>query len=186
MEITGHTVRSRSFQTLGDDLVTGWLGASPDGLIEVTEAAAGTPVPLKNFLFHHNHIVCKCLVINLALQRMPYSTIKTRKKIRHASLSGQAKCSASKNAVSTMGSGGAGLRAAGFSRPPQGQGAGVLEIKCPFNKGEPTKAKPYKQAPWYYMPQVPAACIAVTRSPCWLTRSLSSMSRRGVLLSQMI
>ena len=49
VEITGHAVQSRSFQTLGDDLVTGWLGASPDGLIEATEAAAGTPAPLKHF-----------------------------------------------------------------------------------------------------------------------------------------
>ena len=82
------------------------------------------------------------------------------------------------DAVSLTGSGGAGLRAAGFSRPPQGQGAGVLEIKCPFNKGEPTKAKPYKQAPWYYMPQVPPN----SRMHCSqaqsrrLTRRLSSMS----------
>ena len=31
---------------------------------------------------------------------------------------------------------------------------GVLEIKCPFNRGRPTAAAPPKQPPWYYMPQV--------------------------------
>ena len=31
---------------------------------------------------------------------------------------------------------------------------GVLEIKCPFNKGDPLHAKPYAKVPWYYIPQV--------------------------------
>lgn len=35
-----------------------------------------------------------------------------------------------------------------------GQGPGVLEIKCPFNKGSPGSATPPKLAQWYYMPQV--------------------------------
>lgn len=35
-----------------------------------------------------------------------------------------------------------------------GRGPGVLEIKCPFNRGRPTAAAPPKQPPWYYMPQV--------------------------------
>ena len=35
-----------------------------------------------------------------------------------------------------------------------GQGPGVLEIKCPFNKGLPGSATPPKLAQWYYMPQV--------------------------------
>ncbi len=35
-----------------------------------------------------------------------------------------------------------------------GQGPGVLEIKCPFNKGDPNRAAPPKMAQWYYMPQV--------------------------------
>jgi hypothetical protein len=35
-----------------------------------------------------------------------------------------------------------------------GSGPGVLEIKCPFNRGRPTAAAPPKQPPWYYMPQV--------------------------------
>ena len=35
-----------------------------------------------------------------------------------------------------------------------GEGAGVLEIKCPFNRGEPNMATPPKLPQWYYMPQV--------------------------------
>lgn len=35
-----------------------------------------------------------------------------------------------------------------------GEGPGVLEIKCPFNKGDPNSAAPPKLAQWYYMPQV--------------------------------
>jgi hypothetical protein len=35
-----------------------------------------------------------------------------------------------------------------------GEGPGVLEIKCPFNKGDPNRAAPLKMAQWYYMPQV--------------------------------
>lgn len=35
-----------------------------------------------------------------------------------------------------------------------GQGAGLLEIKCPFNRGDPGGATPPKLPQWYYMPQV--------------------------------
>ena len=35
-----------------------------------------------------------------------------------------------------------------------GDGPGILEIKCPFNKGDPNSAAPPKLAQWYYMPQV--------------------------------
>ena len=35
-----------------------------------------------------------------------------------------------------------------------GDGAGVVEIKCPFNKGDPNSATPPKLPQWYYMPQV--------------------------------
>ena len=45
--------------------------------------------------------------------------------------------------------------------PPQwvkhaapGEGPGILEIKCPFNKGNTATARPYDHAPFYYMPQV--------------------------------
>lgn len=35
-----------------------------------------------------------------------------------------------------------------------GEGPGILEVKCPFNKGDPNRAAPPKLAQWYYMPQV--------------------------------
>jgi len=41
-----------------------------------------------------------------------------------------------------------------FKVPPRGEGPGVLEIKCPYNKGRPEAARPYTAAPWYYMAQV--------------------------------
>jgi uracil-DNA glycosylase len=31
---------------------------------------------------------------------------------------------------------------------------GILEVKCPFNRGKPLEAKPYPKVPWYYVPQV--------------------------------
>lgn len=44
-----------------------------------------------------------------------------------------------------------------------GLGAGVLEVKCPFNKGNPNGAAPLKLAQWYYMPQV---LLHTTLQPC--------------------
>ena len=41
-----------------------------------------------------------------------------------------------------------------------GEGPGVLEIKCPFNRGNPQNAAPPKLPQWYYMPQV-SACLPV-------------------------
>ncbi|XP_031399084.1 uncharacterized protein LOC116209562 [Punica granatum] len=33
-------------------------------------------------------------------------------------------------------------------------GGGILEVKCPFNKGKPETALPWSTLPFYYMPQV--------------------------------
>ncbi|KAF5746499.1 hypothetical protein HS088_TW06G00670 [Tripterygium wilfordii] len=33
-------------------------------------------------------------------------------------------------------------------------GGGILEVKCPFNKGKPETAQPWSTVPFYYMPQV--------------------------------
>ena len=38
--------------------------------------------------------------------------------------------------------------------PAQHAGPGILEIKCPFNKGSPQTALPPQRPQWYYMPQV--------------------------------
>ncbi|XP_061990349.1 uncharacterized protein LOC133708831 isoform X1 [Rosa rugosa] len=34
------------------------------------------------------------------------------------------------------------------------QGGGILEVKCPFNKGKPEQGLPWSTMPFYYMPQV--------------------------------
>lgn len=33
-------------------------------------------------------------------------------------------------------------------------GGGILEVKCPYNKGKPEKGLPWETMPFYYMPQV--------------------------------
>lgn len=43
-----------------------------------------------------------------------------------------------------------GVRGAGVV---SGAGPGILEVKCPFNKGQPERAVPPEKAIWYYMPQ---------------------------------
>lgn len=40
------------------------------------------------------------------------------------------------------------------SGPLAGPGRGILEIKCPYNKGQPDLLTPPQHATWYYMPQV--------------------------------
>ena len=79
-----------------DDPAHGWLGASPDGLIE------------------------------------------------SLSLDGTASGTAA----------GAEAGAAQRAGPLAGAGRGILEIKCPFNRGAPQLAVPPPHAIWYYMPQV--------------------------------
>lgn len=46
-------------------------------------------------------------------------------------------------------------------RPP-----GVLEIKCPWNRGKPRDASPYPIVPWYYMPQVQGLMAVFDREWC--------------------
>lgn len=45
-------------------------------------------------------------------------------------------------------------RAASSTAASSFQGPGILEVKCPFNKGSPETAAPPRQPQWYYMPQV--------------------------------
>ena len=47
-----------------------------------------------------------------------------------------------------------------------GEIGGVLEIKCPFNKGSPTTASPYAKVPWYYVPQVQGLMAVFDRPWC--------------------
>ena len=50
--------------------------------------------------------------------------------------------------------------------PHTGMPPGVLEIKCPWNKGDPIGAKPYPRAPWYYVPQVQGLMAVFDRQWC--------------------
>ncbi|KAJ0432073.1 putative restriction endonuclease type II, exonuclease, phage-type/RecB, YqaJ viral recombinase [Helianthus annuus] len=48
---------------------------------------------------------------------------------------------------------------------------GILEVKCPFNKGKPASAKPWTTMPFYYMPQVQGQMEVMDRDwvdlYCW-------------------
>ena len=60
---------------------------------------------------------------------------------------------------------------------------GVLEIKCPWNKGDPLGAVPYPTVPWYYVPQV-QGLMAVFDRPycdvfCYTARNGASITRVG-------
>ena len=45
---------------------------------------------------------------------------------------------------------------------------GILEIKCPFNKGAPELAEPPQRAIWYYMPQIQGLMDVFDREWCAL------------------
>lgn len=47
-------------------------------------------------------------------------------------------------------------------------GPGILEIKCPFNKGHPELATPPNRAIWYYMPQIQGLMDVFDREWCAL------------------
>lgn len=47
-------------------------------------------------------------------------------------------------------------------------GPGILEIKCPYNKGHPELAKPPNKAIWYYMPQIQGLMDVFDREWCSL------------------
>ena len=48
----------------------------------------------------------------------------------------------------------AGAHGLGPQLGARGGGGGVLEVKCPFNRGSPREARPPHAAQWYYMAQV--------------------------------
>jgi putative phage-type endonuclease len=102
---TGQAVEACMFRAKRDDAPHGWLGASPDGLIDLlgVEGAGAAPVTP------------------------------------------------------------AAYRGAGVLSGP---GPGVLEVKCPFNKGVPEEAVPPSRAIWYYMPQVQGLMDVFDREWC--------------------
>ncbi|KAK9817240.1 hypothetical protein WJX72_011650 [[Myrmecia] bisecta] len=106
--ITGHSVQSCRFQVLRDDDVHGWLGASPDGLIEGLVASPAAPSPV--------------LAPAISMPKLDERF--------------------------------------------EGQGQGVLEIKCPFNRGNPASGTPWATAQWYYMPQAQGLMEIFDREWC--------------------
>eukprot|EP00889_Picochlorum_renovo_P006072 jgi/Picre1/33102/NNA_008428.t1 len=59
----------------------------------------------------------------------------------------------------------------GLSMQDQDQdplGPGILEIKCPYNKGHPELATPPNRAIWYYMPQIQGLMDVFDREWCSL------------------
>lgn len=50
-------------------------------------------------------------------------------------------------------------------------GGGILEVKCPFNKGKPEKMLPWKTVPFYYIPQIQGQMEVMDRDwadlYCW-------------------
>lgn len=61
-------------------------------------------------------------------------------------------------------------------------GNGILEVKCPYNKGKPEKALPWSTMPFYYMPQVQGQMEIMDRDwvdlYCW-TPNGSTIFRVG-------
>lgn len=108
-----------------DDPVHGWLGASPDGLIESLTLEAGPP---------------------LASSWDPAAAAARGSGAAAAPWDAAA-------AASGLPPGVAAAIATGRG-PLAGPGRGILEIKCPHNKGQPELAVPPQHATWYYMPQV--------------------------------
>jgi hypothetical protein len=115
-----HPRRPHSLAVRRDDPVHGWLGASPDGLIEslalepqAATAAAG------------------------AAAATDPAAVQQQQQQQQEGMPPQA------------------WPAVAFGRGPlAGPGRGILEIKCPHNRGQPELAVPPQHATWYYMPQV--------------------------------
>lgn len=59
-------------------------------------------------------------------------------------------------------------------------GGGILEVKCPYNKGKPERGSPWKIMPFYYMPQVQGQMEIMDRDwvdlYCW-TPNASTLFR---------
>ena len=60
----------------------------------------------------------------------------------------------------------AALAAAAEETAPDGESGGVLEIKCPFNRGSPLDASPWATPPHYYVPQIQGLMAITGREWC--------------------
>ena len=130
LQVTGHLIKPCRFAVLRDDEVHGWLGASPDGLIDSLSAHPGFTalnlVTVPCFCSVEHCGACNLSASPYTQDRLPWDSMLRLKALSVAS---------------------PGALAAGM-------GPGVLEIKCPFNRGQPESASVPSLPPWYYMPQV--------------------------------
>ncbi|KAG7666608.1 hypothetical protein NADE_003593 [Nannochloris sp. 'desiccata'] len=117
--LTGQRVESCMFRVKHDDPPHGWLGASPDGLVQGLE-------------------------IFDAGSTNSSGTTSSRGLIVNGGVS-------TSSSISSL-----------------GQGPGILEIKCPYNKGHPEVAVPPQRAIWYYMPQLQGLMDIFDRQWCSL------------------
>jgi hypothetical protein len=101
------------FEVLSEDDAHDWLGASPDGLIELVVGGNGKGGEEELL-----------------------------------SLSSSLSADADGKTFSNLG------------------GGGVLEIKCPFNRGSPHEAIPWRSPPHYYVPQVQGLMAITDREWC--------------------
>ncbi len=122
-----------------DDPVHGWLGASPDGLIEsLTLEAAGPSLAASS-------------------SAAPWDAAEAADGSSAAPWDLAAAAGSLPPHVTAAVAAGHG--------PLAGPGRGILEIKCPHNKGQPELAVPPQHATWYYMPQVRQGAAY---GACWL------------------
>ena len=133
LQATGHVIKPCRFAVLRDDEVHGWLGASPDGLIDSLTAEPGSAaiVALASAAVPCMLLCGYCSGCKQVLSAFTQGRLHWDTMLRLTWLS-----AASPNALAA------------------GMGPGVLEIKCPFNRGQPESASIPSLPPWYYMPQV--------------------------------
>lgn len=142
----GQGVAGCMFQVKHDDVVHGWLGASPDGLIGGLQVGAWAVIQRiwKSGITAHGG-------------KLNGQTLGRCEKEFSLSPARRPQVGAEAGQRAPLGMRGAGLLA--------GEGPGILEVKCPFNKGNPGAAVPPAHAIWYYMPQVRVCGTAVY---CWI------------------
>eukprot|EP00271_Cylindrocystis_brebissonii_P006147 TRINITY_DN18755_c0_g1_i1.p1 TRINITY_DN18755_c0_g1~~TRINITY_DN18755_c0_g1_i1.p1 ORF type:complete len:718 (-),score=115.06 TRINITY_DN18755_c0_g1_i1:100-2253(-) len=124
-DLTGNHVEHMNFKIYGDSCAAlSWLGASPDGLVSCRPPEDWGSARLKDGRGdRHQH---------------------TSKQVTEGRIWGWDE--EGPNAVKVDG-----RESVRVCVPTEG--GGVLEVKCPHNKGEPETAVPYPSVPSYYMPQ---------------------------------
>lgn len=138
-ELTGQNVEPCMFKMKHSDPPHAWIGASPDGLLPALTLRQGRSVADGDAgLLHWKS----------EIGAMDKQIEKNEHNIKA-------------NSIDTS-------MFHGEKNIPTGIGPGILEIKCPFNKGYPDEAVPPKKAIWYYMPQLQGLMDIFDREWCHL------------------